>query len=190
MTINKNKIKAALAMLLASSAVLCSCASSGNDGVAGYITAEPDGKDYTFSFPDNWTELRADSMYAIESPDKQANISSASFGIENNVASIGEYVNGNDAFVGYLELLSNSFGDMLEITEAIPCTLGEREAMKVGYHVKIGEDEYYFSTVLALLPTSFDTLYLYDLTYTAYGKDSFDEHIAVFDGIVSTFTFN
>ncbi len=189
MTAKKNKIKAALAMLLASSVVLCSCASKG-EGTAGYITAQPDGKDYGFSYPDNWKELRSDSMYAIESPDGKSNISSASFGISADVSSIEEYVNGSDTVKGYKQLLSDSFGEMLVITEATPCTLGEREAIKLDYSVSVGEDKYFFSTVLALLPTSFDTLYLYDLTFTAYGEDSFNEHIAVFDGVVSTFTFN
>ena len=179
------------ATLLLSGALLFTCTSCGNEGdnPEGLLTATPDGNDYAFTYPDNWETLRDDSMVAIGSPDGLANISTACFSIPADILSPREYADGTDEHVGYLTMLGNTYGDACTITSDEDTTLDGRDAVKITYHIRIGDDEYQFVSVLAVLRTGFETSYLYDLTYTA-SPESFDTHLPVFEQVCSSFSFN
>lgn len=194
-------IRAAAAVFITGSILFASSCADASAPSDGYAQASPDGKDYTYSYPENWEVIRSDSMFAVQSPDKKANISSSCYAISSDgfntelyagaedpwAAFTDDYVNNGET--GYIALLKDNFGENVEMISAEDCSLGERSGKKLVYHIKIGEDDYYFATVLAFLPTVGD-VYLYDVTYTAADKTAFDEHIAVFDGAVSSFSFN
>lgn len=166
----------------------------------GYASAAPDGNDYSYTYPDVWEVIRSDSMYAIQSPDKAANISSSCYAVSLEEYDIESYANAEDPYsallddyinradIGYIALMKDNFGENIELISTEDTKIGERTGKKLVYHIKIGEDDYYFATVLAFLPTVGST-YLYDLTYTALDQTAFDEHIAVFDSAVATFEF-
>lgn len=196
---NSFTIKTISALLVAGTMLfVTSCAE--NTATDGYFVAEPDGKDYTYSYPDSWTVIRSDSMFAISSGDKNANISSSCYavslldegetvpeGTENPYAyALEKYVNRDAA--GYVSMLKDNFGEKVEIISAEATSVDQNAGYRLLYKLKIGDDEYHFATVLAVLPTVGST-YLYDITYTALGKESFDEHMPVFEGVVASFDF-
>ena len=84
MTSNKNKtIRAAAAVFLTGSLLFSVSCSKNQQAEDGYLLADPDGSDYSYSYPEEWNILRSDSMFAVESPDKKANISYISHYNEN-----------------------------------------------------------------------------------------------------------
>lgn len=193
-------IKAISAILLAGTLLFAtSCAETASND--GYFTAEPDGKDYSYLYPDSWSVIRSDSMFAIQSGDKAANISSSCYatellaegeivpeGTENPYAyALEKYVNRETS--GYVSMLKDNFGEKVEIISAEATSVDEKAGYKLLYTLKIGDDEYHFATVLAVLPTVGST-YLYDITYTALGEEDFNEHMPVFEGVVASFDFN
>jgi len=190
---------AALLVLTGSLLFTASCGES-SSAADGYVTATPDGNDYSYTYPDVWEVIRSDSMFAIQSPDKAANISSSCYAVsledydleiyasekDPYSALLDDYVNRPDT--GYIDLMKDNFGENVELISAEDCMVGERTGKKLVYHIKVGEDDYYFATVLTLLPTVGST-YLYDLTYTAQNETAFNEHLAVFDSAVASFIF-
>lgn len=167
----------------------------------GYMLAEPDGKDYTYSYPDTWSVIRSDSMFAIQSEDKNANISSSCYAVEllaegetvpetagdPYAYALERYVNRD--VTGYVSMLRDNFGEKVEMISAEAVSVDGKAGYKLLYTLKIGDDEYHFATVLAVLPTIGST-YLYDITYTTLGKENFDVHMPVFEGVVASFDFN
>lgn len=199
MTIKKTILSVSAVFILAGALFLTSCGESSLSAADGYLIAEPAGKDYAFSYPENWTVIRSDGMFAIQEPEKQANISSSSFSVsleqmnpelyaesENPWGELLEdYVRGEN---GYIATLSETYGDRVTLVSTEDCTVGERQGKKLYYHIKVGDDEYHFATALAILPTMGDA-YLYGITYTALGEEAFSAHKAVFDSVVASFEF-
>lgn len=198
--INRNFTIKALSALLLAGTMLFATSCAENVAPDGYLIAEPDGKDYTYSYPDSWSVIRSDSMFAIQSSDRNANISSSCYavellaegetvpeGTENPYAyALEKYVNRD--VTGYVSMLKDNFGEKVEIISAEATSVDQKAGYKLLYKLKIGEDEYHFATVLAVLPTIGST-YLYDITYTTLGKENFDVHMPVFEGVVASFDF-
>ena len=153
MKIYKNKaLKTALLLVLTSSLLFASsCSNNTADG--NYILAQPDGGDYSYHYPVGWEELRSDSMYAIESPDGLANISScwypvsladidlyATYGASENPEGdlLADYITKglDDNTNGYMGGLYETFGDDIvfegELTD-VKVEGGTRAAKKLVY---------------------------------------------------------
>lgn len=203
MNLKKNILRTAAVLVITGTLLFSASCSDGNnpESIDGYIIANSEGGDYSFTYPDTWSVLRADGMYAIGEKESGANISVSSFGLSFDAETLSayaesenpweklldDYINENDT--GYLAVLSQTYGTGFSFVSAEDCTVGGRAGKKLIYHIKIGEDDYHFASALTLLPTMGDT-YLYGITYTAADEASFSAHKAVFDGVVSSFEFN
>ena len=203
---NKNKtIRAAAAVFLTGSLLFTVSCSKNQQAEDGYLLADPDGSDYSYSYPEEWNVLRSDSMFAVESPDKKANISSSSYELPLDKYDLSVYAESEDPYsdllddyinleeTGYIAQLRANFGDNIIFSEEnivdISVDEGKRSGKKLIYHMKVGDDEFYFETALILLPVDRNSCYLYDLTYTALGEEAYETHKAVFEKAVESFTF-
>lgn len=180
---------AALAVVLSGALLFTACSGNTDTTDTGKITAEPDGKEYSFQYPDSWQVLRSDSMYAIAAPENtQANITVAGYALPDTFTSLSEYVENPET--GYIRSLQETFGDKVqpEIQSGSDYDIAGHDSVCLTYHMKVGEEEYHFATVLTTLPTMGST-YLYAITYTALGEEVYNEHIGVFRDVIQSFTF-
>lgn len=190
MSHKKKTVGYALTLILSGALLFTSC--SGDQNAAnpdGKVTAEPDGKEYTFQYPDSWQVLRSDSMIAIASPEGgKANITVAGYTLPDTYTTLSDYV--HNKTTGYIHYLKENFGDRIEVSEETSpeYTVADHDSVCLIYHIKIGEDDYHFATVLTVLPTV-GSPYLYEITYTAADEAVYDEHIGVFRDALQSFTF-
>lgn len=206
MLTSKNITVRAAAVFITGSLLFATSCSGAKTPDDGYLLAEPDGGDYSYSYPEEWKVIRSDSMVAVEAPDGKANISSMQYELplesfELSVYSesespwsdlLDDYVNRENG--GYISLLRENFGQNVDFPEEFISDFEVNEQKYPGkrliYHIKVGEDDYYFETALIIMPSTDPTFcYLYDLTYTALGEDIYNEHKPVFDKVVSSFEF-
>ncbi len=178
-------------LLIAGVLLFTGCSSATTE--EGMLTASPDTGEYVYSYPSNWTLTRDDNMSIIEYADTyvdsegrqvydRVNISSVTYTLSDEWESIDSYVDHEET--GYIALMRDTFGENIEIAEKTDDTLGGIPAKRIVYHIRIGQDEYHFATVLAI-----NTNVLYDITYTA-AKDNFEEHLPTLDNVVKSFNFN
>lgn len=209
MTSRKNTALKAAILILLTSSVLFAASCSNNTAEGNYILAEPDGKDYSYHYPVGWKELRSDSMFAIESPDGLANISSSWYPVSladiDLYAVYGEsqdpegdllsdYITKglSDDSAGYIEGLRANFGENIVFEgelQDVKVEGGIRPAKKLVYHMKVGDDEYFHETVFVLLPDDQSGCFIYVLHYTAADETVKEQHRAVFDTVINTFKF-
>lgn len=202
-------VKIAAAVLLTGSLFFTVSCGASKAPDEGYLLAEPDGGDYSYSYPEDWTVLRSDGMFAVGASDGLANISSAGYtlslkdcdlsryqGDDAYAQLLDDYLNGENGFEGYIAQLKANFGDNIVFDGENAVTIAEDgagcAAKKITYHMKVGEaeDAYYFETALILLPYDRSRCSLYVLTFTALGEDAYNAHKAVFDKAVSSFAFS
>ena len=189
MSHKKKAVGYALTLLLSGALLFTSCSGDTVSPDDGKAIAEPDGKEYTFQYPDSWQVLRSDSMVAIASPDGgKANITVAGYTLPDTFTTLSDYV--HDETTGYIHYLKENFGDRIEVSEVTSpeYTVADHDSVCLIYPIKIGEDEYHFATVLTVLPTM-GSSYLYEITYTAADQAVYDEHIGVFRDALQSFTF-
>lgn len=187
----KKAVGCALALALSGALLFTACSSAGTVPTEGKATAEPDGKEYTFEYPESWQVLRSDSMVAVASPDDggKANITVAGYALSDEYTTLSDYVHNEET--GYIHYLKENFGDRIEVSEdtSPEYTVADHDSVCLTYHIKIGEDDYHFATVLTVLPTM-NAPYLYEILYTAENESAYDEHIGVFRDVLSSFTFH
>lgn len=196
-----SNLKKAAALLLATGILFTTSCSGKKTSTADGVVAQPDGREYTFTYPSDWSVLREDSMYAIESPalttdkvEKNANISIMSAVIHEDSADYYEISEGEllDAYVPqYMDMVKAEFGSMVFDGEIEEVTVSGKDARRVSYSYTdpFTEEEFFFETVFALLKTN-AYCHCYYITYTANGKNAYDEFIGGFEKVVSTFDFN
>ncbi len=190
------------AVLLLTTGILFTASCTGKQAAnAGEIVAEPDGRDYTFTYPSDWSILREDSMYAIESPsvtvekkEKSSNISVLSAVIYDKAeeyANIDETELLNAYVPKYMDTVKAEFGSTEYDGNMTDVEISGKTGKKVTYSYKdpFTGEEFLFETVFALLKTN-NYCYCYYLTYTANGKEAFDAFHGGFDKVISSFDFN
>lgn len=209
MTSRKNTVLKAVMLILLTSSVLFAASCSNNNPDGNYILAEPDGGDYSYHYPVGWKELRSDSMFAIESPDGLANISSSWYPLslakvdlyalygesedpENELLS--DYITKGigENSIGYMAGLRENFGENIIFEgelQDVEVEGGVRPAKKLVYHMKVGDDEYFHETVFVLLPDDQERCFVYVLHYTSADETVKEQHRAVFDTVINTFKF-
>ena len=200
----KTSLKKAAVLLLLASGMLFTASCTGKKTVnTGDAIAEPDGRDYTFTYSSDWSVLRDDSMYAIESPasevsGKTANVSVLFAVIDEDLADYADAEDGNyysallDKYVPeYMQAVCTEFGSTAYDGNISDIEIDKTTGKLVSYSWKdpVTEEEFFFETVFALLPTT-EYTYCYYLTYTANGKDTFDEFHGGFAKVLSSFSFN
>lgn len=196
-----SNLKKAAALILATGTLFAASCSAKQPTAAGEFLAEPDGRDYTFIYPSDWSVLRDDSMYAIESPsvtvekkEKTSNISVLSAVIHDKAE---DYVSVEEtelleAYVPqYMEMVKAEFGSTEYDGNIQDVEISGKTGKKVTYSYKdpFTEEEFFFETVFAILKTN-SFCYCYYLTYTANGKEAFDAYHGGFEKVIASFDFN
>lgn len=196
-----SNLKKAAALLLTTGILFTASCTGKQAENANEVVAEPDGRDYTFIYPSDWSVLRDDSMYAIESPsvtvekkEKTSNISVLSAVIHDKAE---DYVNIDEkelleAYVPkYMDMVKAEFGSTEYDGNISDIEISGKTGKKVTYSYKdpFTQEEFFFETVFALLKTN-NYCYCYYLTYTANGKEAFDSFHGGFDKVIASFDFN
>ena len=197
----KSNLRKAAALLLATGVLFTASCSKNQKVTTDGIVAEPDGREYTFTYPSDWSVLRDDSMYAIESPaivvekvEKSANISVLSAVIHDDAADYYEISEAEllDAYVPqYMDMVKAEFGSMTFDGEIETCEVSGKDARRVSYSYAdpFTGEEFFFETVFAILKTE-AYCHCYYITYTANGKQAFDEFHGGLEKVVASFDFN
>ena len=194
-------LKKAVVLLLATGVIFTASCSAKQTSGTNDMTAQPDGRDYTFTIPADWSVLRDDSMYAIESPsitvdnhNKTSNISVLSAVIHDKAE---EYVNISEdellsAYVPkYMDMVKAEFGATEYDGNVEDIEISGKPGKKVAYSYTdpFTEETFFFETAFALLKTN-NYCYCYYLTYTANGTEAFDEFRGGFNKVIASFDFN
>lgn len=194
-------LKKAAALLLATGVLFTASCSKNQKVTSEGIIAEPDGREYTFTYPSDWSVLRDDSMYAIESPsivvdktEKNANISVLSAVIHKDSKDYYDVSESDllDAYVPtYMDMVKAEFGSMTFDGEIEVCEVSGKDARRVSYSYTdpFTGEEFFFETVFAILKTE-AFCHCYYITYTANGTNAFDEFHGGLEKVVASFDFN
>ena len=186
----KKAVGYALTLVLSGTLLFTSCANE-TAPTSGKAVAEPDGKEYTFEYPESWQVLRSDSMVAVASSeaDGKVTITVAGYAMPDSYTTLSDYVHNEET--GYIHYLKENFGDRIEVTEntSPEYSVADHDSICLTYHIKIGEDDYHFATVLTELETMYSP-YLYEILYTAENESVYDEHIGAFRDVLQSFTFH
>ncbi len=196
-----SNLKKGAALLLATGILFTASCTGKQTANVGEIVAESDVRDYTFTYPSDWSVLRDDSMYAIKSPsitvdktEKNSNISVLSAVIYDKAedyASIDETELLNTYVPQYMDTVKSEFGSTEYDGNIADIEISGKTGKKVTYSYKdpFTGEEFFFETVFALLKTN-NFCYCYYLTYTANGKEAFDAFRGGFEKVIASFDFN
>ncbi len=196
-----SNFKKAAALLLTTGVLFTASCTGRQPANANEAVAEPDGSDYTFTYPSDWSVIREDSMYAIESPsmtveklEKNSNISVLSaviFDKAEDYMNIDESALLDDYVPKYMEMVKAEFGSAEYDGNISDIEISGKTGKKVTYSYKdpFTEEEFFFETVFVLLKTG-SYCHCYYLTYTANGKEAFDAFHGGFDKVIASFEFN
>ncbi len=190
--------KISLLLLLALTlSLFASCSSEGGtdiDAPDGYVGVTNDAVHFTFCYPQNWVcdQNSGDMGLIIVSPSSAEadNKSSVSFHESSALGGDEEFSNENylnDYWKIQEDELVLNYGDDYTWKENEKITLGEENALKVTYTLKMGETEYFVYQVFAY--KYIDSSHrMFTVTYTGTESD-ISGNGNVFKEMLSTFDF-